>query len=117
MIEEVASIIARYRYTYASEDELQEGIAAALRDCGYDVERELRLDAASRIDLWTEGVGVEVKIDGRTSSVQRQLERYARFETIDALILVTSRGGRHGNLMRLREIGDKPFRIVVLRSL
>lgn len=90
----VADVLARSRFRFACEDDLQAGIAAALTVAGITVEREVRLDGHSRIDLLTDRVGIEVKTAGRADAVLRQLRRYADSDRVDALILVTTRA-RH----------------------
>lgn len=92
--EAIVAAIRRRRFRYSSEVELQEAIATVLAADGFPVEREVRLDRYSRIDLLTGGVGVEIKVAGRESSVLRQLARYAEHDAIAALVLVTNRS-RH----------------------
>lgn len=123
MIDDVVSAIKRYRFTYANEDDLQNGLDLALRHAGFEPQREVRLErgdralkVVNRVDLLVEGIGIEVKVDGRTARVHDQLARYAQFDTIKGLILVTTRGGRHARFATMREINGKPFRAVVIRT-
>lgn len=107
--------------TFTTEAELQNVLAARLdNEAGLghpitSVLREERLDAHNRIDflvhLDTTAVGVEVKIGSALAAVRRQLERYAAFDTVDELLLVTTKA-RHHQIPA--EIGGKP---VVLCSL
>ena len=101
----IIDCIAGFRFSYANEYQLQEGLAAALSSRGWPVEREVRLGARDRIDLLVGSVGVEVKVAGKPDSVVRQLTRYAESDDIDALVLVTSRV-RHLDLPAL--INGKP---------
>lgn len=65
--------------------------------------REVRLDADSIIDFMVGPVGIESKLRGGKMDIFRQLERYAAFPEIEALILVTN------TAMGLpKEIGGKP---------
>ena len=65
--------------------------------------REVTLDPRNRIDFLTTiatqqgttSIGVEVKIHSSTREVLRQLTRYAKSDTIDALILVTTKAKHH----------------------
>lgn len=109
-VDEVADVIRAHRYSYTNEDELQEGIAAALaRKKGWAPEREVRLDARDRIDIVVDRIGIEVKVAGRSSGVFEQLLRYAEHEEIAGLILVTNRW------VRLPDgISGKPLRAVSL---
>ncbi len=74
-----------------SEDDVQRKIAAALRVQGVEHLREHRLDKANRIDFMVGTIGVEVKTGGGISAVIRQLHRYAEFDTVSELVLVTTR--------------------------
>lgn len=92
---DVAAAICRHSFRYASEDELQAGVAGVLAAAGFAVEREVRLSLRDRIDLLVDGcVGVEVKIAGIPSSVERQMRRYAESDRLTGLVLVTNRA-RH----------------------
>src|SRR5258708_35581089 len=81
----IIDVLATHRFSYATEDDLQRGLAAALAGAGFDVEREVRLDNRSRIDLLVGRVGVEVKVAGAATSVLRQLRRYALSDRVDGL--------------------------------
>lgn len=123
MIDDIVSAIKRYRFTYANEDDLQHGLFLALTDAGYMPQREALLEqgekalkVVNRVDLLVEKIGIEVKVDGRTAHVHEQLARYAKFDTIEGLILVSTRGGRHFRIGRLREINGKPFRAILLNT-
>lgn len=112
----VPAVLRGHRFRYRDEDQLQQAIAQAIAEAGWPVEREVRLSSRRRIDLVVglEGVapvGIEVKIAGETASVRRQLEAYAAFDELAALILVTTRA-RHTQLPS--EVGGKPLEIVSL---
>lgn len=93
-LSDVAQVVRGYRFVYASEEELQRGIAGALEREGYTVEYEAHLNARDRIDLLIGRVGVEVKIAGSAAEVARQVDRYLASDLIDGLVLVTGRA-RH----------------------
>ncbi len=115
-VEAVASSIGARQYRYASERELQEAISHVLTQDGFLVRREYDLGASGRVDLAVtthdgSRIGVEVKVDGATQAVIRQLTGYADSGQLAALMLVTT---------RLRHVPDTtlarfavPFRIVV----
>jgi len=87
--------LARFRLDASSEASLQLAIAQALDESALSYEREVRLDARSRIDfLLPDGLGIEVKVDGSQTEVLRQLVRYADHEQVRALALFTTRS-RH----------------------
>ena len=91
-IELVRAAIATRRFRFASEEELQAGIAQAFAEDGLAYEREVCLGPPGRIDFLVDGgIGVEVKVDGSPSEVARQLLRYSYCSQITALILVASK--------------------------
>lgn len=91
---DIVAVIHRAQLRYATEAELQEGVAFALTAAGFVVRREVPLTARDRIDLLVGRIGVEVKIAGMPRNVDRQLLRYAQSDLVDALLLVTNRA-RH----------------------
>ena len=107
---EVADALRRYRFRYVDEDGLQAAVADALEREGLDAQREASLDAKNRVDVLVGRIGVEVKIAGPVADVRRQLARYARSESIDGLVLVTTRA-RH---QFPREVEGKPLEVVSL---
>lgn len=112
MVTAIVEILTERRFHYADEDQLQAGLAAALRDAGFEVEREVRLDGRSRIDLLVEGVGIEVKVAGKADAVRRQVDRYLADDRIEGLVLVTTRA-RH---WLPPKINGKPVRVVSLQA-
>lgn len=105
---DIAGLLRGFRFNYATEEQLQTGIAGALESKGLVVEREARIGVGSRIDMIVCRVGIEVKIHGSPADVQRQVSRYLRADEIDGLVLVTSR------VRHLRVSGDKPVHVVAL---
>lgn len=89
--DELLATLARARFLWSAEDELQRGLAAALEAAGHEVEREVRLNPRDRIDLLVDRIGIEVKIAGARRDVQRQLRRYLTSDLLDELILVTAK--------------------------
>jgi hypothetical protein len=108
----VVGKLGAVRFNFATEDELQRGIGEALD--GEPVEREARLDSASRIDFLIEGVGIEAKIGGGSSALTRQLMRYAKSDRIEALIVVTSK--EQHRLQIPSTMNGKPVRVLSLRG-
>lgn len=96
---------------YANEDDLQAALAAALAADGVPTLREHRLDPHNRIDLYIPHlqIGIEVKIKGRTATVIAQLTRYAGFDQIRELVLVTTRSNHHHIPP---ELNGKPLHLV-----
>jgi len=101
--------------TFTTEADLQQAIWDRLTAMAADpadlspidettLNREVRLDARNRIDFlidvypedgWKVCVGVEVKIKSALAEVIRQLQRYATFDAIDELLLVTTKASHH----------------------
>lgn len=114
----IATILGAHRFRWASEADLQEGLALCLSEFGYPVEREIRLSARDRIDLLVHRTGIEVKVakPGSATPIERvlaQLGRYAESDQIDELVLVST-SARHRIVPQT--IGGKPLRVVVLQS-
>jgi hypothetical protein len=108
-LDQVLAAIRGHRFRYTNEDELQEGIAAALERVGLDPRREVRLGDRDRIDIVVEDVGIEVKVAGAASSAYTQLQRYASHDEISHLVLVTTRWQRLP-----AEAGGKPLTTISL---
>lgn len=90
-LELVLGVLARTRFCWATEDDLQRALAAALDATGLEVRREVRLDKHCRIDLVVGRVGIEVKVAGSWRDVARQVSRYRDSEYLDAVVVVTSK--------------------------
>jgi hypothetical protein len=116
-VAELAAALCPVRFMYRDEIALHEAIVARLAAVGVhvaDVQREVHLGAAGRIDFLFGGLGVEVKVDGRPPAVLRQLGRYAAHPRIDQLVLITTRRA-HLSIM-IEEVGGKPLTVLMLRG-
>lgn len=87
--------ILRKQFHHANEAELHTGVEQILAGMQLPVQREVRLDRYSRIDLVTIlpgdfQLGIEVKVAGQGSEVARQVRRYADFADLDGVMLVTT---------------------------
>lgn len=108
----LAAVLRGTRYDLTSEERLHEGLKARMQAAGLAFEHEVRLGPQDRIDfLLDDGLGIEVKVDGSTSAVTRQIHRYTQHERISALLLVTART-RHAALPA--EMNGKPVHVLVL---
>jgi hypothetical protein len=87
--EEIRAVLAGYRFRFASERELQDGVARVLEGAGFAHRREAPLGDAGTIDFLVGDVGVEIKIKGALAQVTRQLHRYAEEPSVRELLLVT----------------------------
>jgi hypothetical protein len=108
-VDQVAKVIRGHRYRYTSEDELQEGITAALEHADLSPIREVILSPRDRIDILVDQVGIEIKVAGSQAHPWNQLKRYAEHDAIGGLILVTNRWYTLPD-----EVGGKPLELVSL---
>lgn len=101
----LADALRRARFRLGTEAALQASIAEALAASGASFAAEVRLAPGERIDFMVEpGIGIEAKVKCDKRAIYRQLERYARRDQVQALILVT------GTAMGLpSDIGGKPL--------
>lgn len=111
-LDQVLAVIRGHRFLYTNEDELQEGIAAALDQHGLKPLREVRLSDRDRIDIFVDPVGIEVKVAGNQTHPWDQLKRYAEHDAIKSLVLVTNRVYKLPD-----DVGGKPLRNVSLAGL
>lgn len=107
-LDRICAALASRRMPVDTEARLQAEIGAALAAAGIDAVAEHRLDKRNRIDFLAAGIGIEAKTGGSRLAVWRQLERYARFEEISALVLVGAVAMPGGVAL----CGGKPFRFV-----
>lgn len=108
---ELCLLLERSLRGLGEEARVQAAIEALLKREGVDHKREHRFDKASRVDFLVGSIGVEVKTGGGISAVIRQLHRYAEFEAVSELVLVTTRT----TLARVpRELNGKRVHVAVL---
>jgi hypothetical protein len=93
---QIAKLIASKRYSFDSEDMLQELIGAVLLEAGIEATREVRINSKDRLDFLAGSVAIEVKIKGSRAEVLTQIHRYAQSERISAIVLVTTKPRHHG---------------------
>lgn len=90
-VHEFLAVIRRNRFTLTSETQLKDQMASAMVLAGIRFERERPLDSRNRPDFMVGEFAVEVKIKGSARAIFRQCERYAAFDEVGGLILVTNR--------------------------
>ena len=110
--EVVVAMLEGQTFGCVNEYDLQDAVAQLL-GAAHNVEREARLSSTDRIDFLVkhhEGtVGVEIKVGGSRAEVLRQLARYADYEGISSLILVTNKSRHRAMPKALR---GKPLFVV-----
>lgn len=106
--DEIAEILARYRFAFNSERDLQDGIARAFETAGLSFHREAPLSAEDTPDFLCDDVAVEVKVKGSVADVTRQLHRYAQHAEVSSIILVTTKAA-HTRVARV--MNNKPIHV------
>jgi hypothetical protein len=88
----IVRTISRLRCDLTDEKRCQGDIAAGLTTDGIAFEREKVLGPGERPDFMIGGTAVEVKMNrAAPRQIFRQLERYAKHESVKAIVLVTNR--------------------------
>ena len=96
LLETICSVVERVRFRFVCEDDLQRGIEEVLVAAKLNVKREHKLAKTDRIDFLIDTVGVEVKIQDSLTSVTRQMHRYAQYDEITLLVLITTKATHRG---------------------
>lgn len=110
----IAANLEQYKFSFANEWDLHNGVAQVLASLGLDFQKEVVLAPKNRIDFLVGKVGIEIKVDMSLAGVTRQLWRYADSEKIESLILVTTRHAHRGLPLEMK---GKPIFIVYLLNL
>lgn len=124
-IDFIRSTLDRYTFRPLSEADLQAQVTTALAAAGVDVDREV-LAERGRYDILarTRGARVvlELKLRASAPAVERQAQRYALTDDVDAVIVVTTSARlareleRPGEALGVDTLGGKPFAVIALRG-
>ena len=109
----LAALLEGYRFDTSNEDAVQRGLASVLAEQRIVFRREVPVPGG-RLDFLVDvdgGTAIEVKLDGSTANLIRQLARYAELEGVRSLLVVTT---RHRLAQVPREIAGKPVRVALL---
>ncbi len=122
VIARIRKMLGDYTFTAVNEEDLQVQVTGILAVDGGDIipEREViaqhgRYDILVRCDDVV--VVLELKVKGSAAEVERQAQRYALTDGVDAVVVVTT----SQRLARQLEdggktLGGKPFAVIALRS-
>lgn len=88
---DILELLRRYRFNFTSELEMQSGIEQVLKSNKLDYQREYVLTSEDRLDFMVEGVAIECKVAGSKGDLCRQIERYARHDDVNSVLVVTNR--------------------------
>jgi len=108
-LDELHEGLSSYKYRFDSEVVLQDALQAALETLGYSYQREVKLDAKSRIDFLVGALGLEVKVGGGLAPMLRQIHRYLASPGVEGLLLVTTKSSHKGLVSVLQ---GKPVRVL-----
>lgn len=86
----VWNLLRSARIPYSTEAEMQEAIESLLTQRGITFQREFVLSKKDRVDFMIGNVAVECKIKGPAMSVYRQIQRYATYDCVQAIVLFTA---------------------------
>lgn len=91
---DIAHILRQGRFALEDEKVTQSIIESKLIAAGIrKFKREYRFDKNNIVDFFFEetGIAIEVKIKGSKMEIYRQCKRYAEFDTVKELILLTNK--------------------------
>ena len=95
------------------ETDIHRMVAARLQEAGFSFTHEAKLGPGCRIDYLVENVGIEIK-KGKpeANALKRQLARYAAFDQISAIIVLSQRA-----VDLPKSVLGKPVHVIVLNQL
>lgn len=117
VLRDVAAKLASYRYMFASEVQLHEGMAAVLTQHGISHEREKALDSRNRVDFWLTDFAmvIEVKVDGSLGEAARQIGRYCALEIVQGVLLASTKLWARQPIKARPTLSGKAFHMVHLQ--
>ncbi len=124
-LDRIRGALAAFTFVATNEADLQNKVARALVLEGIAVDREV-IAERGRYDLLVDALGprlvLELKVSGSAPAVERQAQRYALTEGIDAVAVVTTSNRlarelqRPGAALGIDTLGGKPFTVITLRG-
>jgi hypothetical protein len=92
-VHDIISLIKKLRLDVVKEKETQAQIERALADAGHEFCREYRLDNKNIPDFFfhENGIAMEVKLKGQIVAIYKQCQRYAQFDQVKHIILVSNK--------------------------
>jgi hypothetical protein len=111
--QQIVTRLSSTRIHCQDEYGLQDEIEKMLNDMFDNVQREVSCDKG-RIDFVVDDVAIELKVDGSSNSVLRQLKRYAELPWVTEIVLITTRA-KHRSMPAT--INGKPLRVSFICAL
>lgn len=87
----LCELIGSCAFRTSNEGQLQWALSQVLWNAGINFLQEHRLSEKDRPDFFINGIVIECKVAGSNSEVLRQLDRYASYDEVKEIILVTTR--------------------------
>lgn len=113
----LVALLKGFRFTgVVTEKDFQDAVGEALTTRGVAFEREVDLGDGDRIDFMVGEVGLELKMEGSTANVARQLQRYCRHERVQEIVLATTRTLHQAVLGRQPSFGGKALHVTRVRG-
>lgn len=118
LLKQMRTVLDAHAFPSNNEAELQAMVLHVLEVALYDCVRELAAERG-RYDVHVTHDGfaivLELKVKGSAGAVERQAQRYALTEGVDAVVLVTT-SNRLAAQLRAGTLGGKPFTVIALRT-
>src|SRR5690349_598371 len=117
----IRDVLGQYAFAPTNEADLQLQIANVLGVHGIEVDREV-IAERGRYDLLVRltraRVVLELKVTGSAPAVERQAQKYALTDGVDAVAVVTTSNRLAHALQRPdgNTLGGKPFAVIALRA-
>lgn len=105
----IIALLESYAFPLHSEAKLQQAIEKQMTQAGIPFIREYRLGTKDRVDFFSEGLAIEIKIHGQPKAIYRQCKSYCEYDEVKALVLVTNR-----TMGFPKEVNGKPCFVVKL---
>lgn len=90
MAQALILLLSDYAFPLHNEKELQARVSEVLDANGIEHKREVRLNGHNIIDFTVGLIGIEIKLRESKMKIFEQLNRYAEFDEIGGLILLTN---------------------------
>lgn len=87
---DVVTFLESLRLSPMVEKTMQREIEDALVAAGIRHQREVKLGPGDIIDFVIDGIGIECKIKGAKRAIFHQLERYAAYDKIQSIVLLSN---------------------------
>lgn len=124
VIDGMRELLSAYKFIADNEADLQRQVTEVLRRDPATVISNEVISASGRYDIMVHAYGfavvLELKVAGSAPSVERQAQRYALTDGVDAVAVVTTSNRLARAVSKStvdgQTLGRKPFRVILLRA-